>query len=164
MSHGGFDESGTPEHPGSPEQTGRFRFAVTGHTKASVEAVWPLVGVAERWKEWAWMTRTSLIRPGAGEPEGVGAVRRFGVGPFSSTEEVVAWDPPHHLGYVAHKGLPVRTYRADVHLDADAEGTTVRWSGSLDPLVPGSGPVVLAYVRGLVSGFTKRLCRYADAR
>lgn len=108
------------------------------------------------------MTRTYLLRQGANEPEGVGALRRFALGPVGSVEEVVVWEPPHHLGYVARKGLPVRAYRADVRLEADGEGTLVRWSGALDPLVPGTGPIVLACVRGLVSGFTRRLCRYAD--
>ncbi|HLN06965.1 MAG TPA: SRPBCC family protein [Acidimicrobiales bacterium] len=144
------------------EPSGRFEFEVTGRCAAPVERVWPLVGVAERWKDWAWMTRTFLLRPGTDEPEGVGALRRFAVGPFGSVEEVVAWEPPHHLRYVARRGLPVRAYRADVHLEEDAGGTVVRWRGSLDPLVPGTGPVVLAYVRGLVGGFTRRLCRHAD--
>jgi hypothetical protein len=154
----------TPKRPVPHPPSGRFTFEVTGHTKAPLEAVWPLVGLAERWKEWAWMTRTFLVEQGRDDPQGVGALRRFAVGPFGSTEEVVAWEPPHHLAYVAHKGLPVRAYRADVRLAEDAAGTTVSWSGSLDPLVPWSGTVVLAYVRGLVSGFTRRLCSYADNR
>lgn len=108
------------------------------------------------------MTRTYLIRPGASEAEGVGALRRFAVGPFGSVEEVVEWEPPHHLGYVARRGLPVRTYRADVRLESEGERTKVTWSGHLVPLVPGTGPAVLRYVRFLVSGFTRRLCRYAD--
>lgn len=109
------------------------------------------------------MTRTYLLEPGPGEPEGVGALRRFAVGPVGSVEEVVAWEPPQHLAYVARRGLPVRAYRADVRLEPDGSGTLVRWSGTLDPLVPGTGALVLAYVRSLVTGFTKRLCRHADA-
>lgn len=144
------------------EPTGKYEFEVTGRSAANLERVWPLVGLAGRWKDWAWMTRTYLLRQGANEPEGVGALRRFALGPVGSVEEVVVWEPPHHLGYVARKGLPVRAYRADVRLEADGEGTLVRWSGALDPLVPGTGPIVLACVRGLVSGFTRRLCRYAD--
>ncbi|HUC36602.1 MAG TPA: SRPBCC family protein [Acidimicrobiales bacterium] len=157
-----MSSDGPSDGPPGSEPSGRFSFEVTARSAAPVEIVWPLVGEAERWKEWAWMTRTYLVRPGPAEPQGVGALRRFAVGPFGSSEEVVAWDPPGHLAYVARRGLPVRSYRADVHLEACAGGTTVRWSGSLDPLMPGTGPLVLWYVRRLVGGFAKRLCRYAD--
>ena len=73
------------------------------------------------------MTRTYLLREGDPPPDGVGALRRFAFGPGGSQEEVVAWDPPRHLGYVAVRGLPVRHYRADVHLDDDGTGTVVTW-------------------------------------
>ncbi len=85
------------------------------------------------------MTRTYLLRPGAPDPDGVGALRCFARGPGGSREEVVAWEPPHHLGYIAVKGLPVRHYRADVDLRADGEGTVVTWRGSFDEIVPGTG-------------------------
>ena len=60
------------------------------------------------------MTRTFLLREGSPEPDGVGALRRFAVGPFGSCEEVVEFEPPTHLGYVARKGVPVRNYRGDI--------------------------------------------------
>ena len=66
-------------------------------------------------------------------------MRRFAFGPGGSQEEVVAWDPPRHLGYVAVRGLPVRHYRADVHLDDDGTGTVVTWRCSVEPLIPGTG-------------------------
>jgi len=124
--------------------------------------VWPLIGEAARWKEWSWMTRTYLLRPGDPAPDGVGALRRFAVGPGGSSEEVVAWEPPHHLGYRTLRGLPVRNYRADVYLDADAAGTTVTWRSTFDPLVAGTGPVLRAGLARLVGGFARRVCRYAD--
>ncbi len=95
-------------------------------------------------------------------PDGVGALRRFAVGPGGSTEEVVAWDPPRHLGYVAVKGLPVRHYRADVHLDEDGTGTVVTWRCSVEPLIPGTGAVLRLGLRTMVRTFARGLCRYAD--
>jgi len=148
----------------SVEPSGRFTYEITGRTTAPIDVVWPLIGEAGRWKDWAWMTRTFLLQPGLGQPEGVGALRRFAVGPFGSVEEVVEWDPPRHLGYVARRGLPVRSYRADVFLREEGGGTSVCWKGSLDPKVPGTGRFVLAIVRRLVAGFTERMCRYADRR
>jgi len=139
-----------------------YGFEVVRRTNAPPELVWALVGVASRWKEWTWMTRTFLTREGVPEPDGVGALRRFGVGPFGSIEEVVAWEPPSHLGYESRKGIPVRRYRADVHLEVDGTGTKVRWEATLVPLLPGTGAVVAALLRWVIAGFTKRLCVYAD--
>jgi hypothetical protein len=51
------------------------------------------------------MTRTYLLREGSPVPDGVGALRRLAVGPFGSCEEVVEFEPPVHLGYVALHAL-----------------------------------------------------------
>ena len=118
------------------------------------------------------MTRTFLLREGSPEPDGVGAVRRFAWGPGGSQEEVVAWEPPHHLGYVTLRGLPVRSYRADVRLipdrtagdgaPKDGGGTVVTWRSTFTPLVPGTGGLLRLVLERIVSGFATSVCRYAD--
>jgi Polyketide cyclase / dehydrase and lipid transport len=109
------------------------------------------------------MTHTALVREGVPAPDGVGALRHFSVGPAGgSREEVVVWEPPHHLGYVGRSGLPVRNYRADVYLLGDDAGTTVTWQGHFDELVPGSGRSMRWVLQRLTSGFGTRVCRYAD--
>jgi len=140
----------------------RYHFEASAHSGAPVETIWPLIGDATRWKQWAWMTRTSLVREGVPPPDGVGALRHFAFGPGGSHEEVVAWDPPHHLGYVAVRGLPVRHYRADVYLDADDTGTAVTWRCSVEALVPGTGAVLAFALARMVRGFARRVTRYAD--
>jgi hypothetical protein len=95
--------------------------------------------------------------------DGVGALRRFGVGPAGSREEVVAWEPPHHLGYVVVSGLPVRHYRSDVELRADGGGTVVVWQGSFDEIVPGTGALIRMILRRMVGGFARRVGRYAES-
>ena len=147
-----------------PDGGGRFRYEIVVHCDAPVSEVWPLIGEAERWKDWTFLTRSYLVRKGAPDPDGVGARRRFAVGPFGSVEEVVAFEPPRHLGYVAHKGMPARRYRADVVLDAEGDRTKVTWTGSLEPLVPGTGPLVVAYARSFVARFTRSLVRYTARR
>jgi len=108
------------------------------------------------------MSRTFLLREGDPAPDGVGAIRRFAWGPGGSREEVVAWEPPHHLGYVTLRGLPVRSYRADVHLTDDNGGTLVAWRSTFEPLVPGTGRALRMILRKLVQGFASGVCRYAD--
>ena len=108
------------------------------------------------------MTRAFLVREGTHVPDGVGALRRFAVGPVGSCEEVVAFKPPTHLGYVARKGTPVRSYRADISLRAEGSGTAISWTGSLEPLVPGTGLLVLTFIRGFAWLLARELVRYAD--
>lgn len=140
----------------------RWQYRVESRSVAPPSTIWPLLGEVGRWKDWSFLTRTSLVRRGTPDPDGVGALRRLSVGPFGSQEEVVEWEPPKHLGYVARKGSPVRWYRADVRLQGDDDGTAISWSGSLEPLVPGTGALVLAFNRCIVRLFTKELVRFAD--
>jgi hypothetical protein len=131
-------------------------------TSAPPAAVWPLIGEASRWKDWSFLTRALLLREGSPVPDGEGALRRFAVGPVGSCEEVVAFEPPVHLGYVARKGIPVRSYRADIVLHPDGGGTSITWTGSLEPLVPGTAGAVLAFTRWFARIFARELVRYAD--
>ena len=108
------------------------------------------------------MSRTFLVRDGDPPPDGVGAIRRFAWGPGGSREEVVAWEPPYHLGYVTLSGLPVRDYRADVRLARDGSGTVVTWRSTFETLVPGTGRIMHLIVSRLVRGFAASVCRYAD--
>lgn len=154
-----------PGRGGEDTHSGRWTFAVQGRTSAPPEAVWPLVGEVRRWTEWAGVTQAFLQRHGSPHPDGVGARRRIVIGPGASTEEVVRWEPPRHLGYrLLGGGLPVRWYRGDVELrpDPSGAGTEVRWTGSLAPLIPGTGPVLVLFLRAFVARFTRRLCRYGD--
>ena len=92
----------------------------------------------------------------------MGALRRFAVGPVGSSEEVVEYEPPTHLGYVARTGIPVRHYRADIVLRVEGTGTAIAWRGSLEPLLPGTGWLVLAFIRGFARLLARELVRYAD--
>jgi Polyketide cyclase / dehydrase and lipid transport len=159
--------SGPPEVPGVPaipdhESTARWSFSSTARSAAPIDVVWPLVGEAARWREWSWITKTSLLRHGHPDPDGVGALRRFALGPGGSKEEVVAFDPPSHLGYVVVKGLPVRHYRADVDLRPDGTGTVVTWRGSFDEIIPGTGPALRLVLARMTRGFAVRVSRYAE--
>jgi hypothetical protein len=151
--------------PGSG-QPGKWSFEVVSRTSAPVDRVWPLLGEAERWKEWSFLDRSDLERPGDPAPDGAGAVRhftRFGVG---SREEVVLWDPPRHLGYIILQGFPVRRYRADITLTTDGSGTgsgtVIRWHASFDALLPGTGHLMVAVLKTVIGRFARGAARYAE--
>ena len=126
-------------------------FRVRSHASAPPEAVWPLIAEAARWQEWSFLARSSLLRPGTPVPDGTGALRRFAVGPFGSREEVVAFSPPTHLGYAVGAGLPVRSYRADIVLRPEGGGTTIVSSVALEPLLPGTGRLLVLFTRQVVA-------------
>jgi uncharacterized protein YndB with AHSA1/START domain len=140
----------------------RWSFTQVSHARAPIEKVWPLVGEAHRWKDWSFLTRSDLEREGDPAPDGVGAVRRFTSLGVGSREEVLEWQPPHHLRYTLISGFPVRDYRADVDLTPDPGGTTLTWSVRFNPRLAGTGAVLWVVLRLLIFGFARGACRFAD--
>lgn len=138
-----------------------YRVSAVAHAPAG--SVWALVATTSRWPEWSGIPRASVERQGNPPPDGVGAIRRLGLGPMGSREEIVAWDPPHHMAYTILSGFPVRGYRAEVQLTAGPGpgDTTVTWSGRYDARWPATGPVVDAVLRVMMRRFVTRLCRHA---
>ena len=149
-------------HGSDPARTGTYVYRVESRSEAPVEDVWPLLGEAARWRDWSFLTASGLEREGTPAPDGVGAVRkfsRFGVG---SREEVLAWDPPHHLAYRILSGFPVRDYRADVTLEETDGGTRIEWAGSYEPKVPGTGRLLQAVLPRMMQRFADDVARYAS--
>ena len=152
--------TGRPDEP--PSAGGRRSFVVSARSSAPVEEVWPLVGEARRWQEWTFLDRSELERPGSPDPDGVGAIRRFTRHGVGSREEVVAWDPPTHLGYTIRSGFPVRNYRADVDLQPAGSGTSITWSVRFDARIPGTGWLMYAILHRLVTGFATGLADHTS--
>ncbi len=147
---------------GSRGPRGRWSVEARARSSAPVEEVWPLIGEADRWKEWSFLDRTGRVTDGAPVPDGVGAVRRFTSHGIGSTEEVVAYEPPHHLGYAIIKGFPVRHYRADVLCERDGTGTRITWSATFDEKIPGTGYLMVAVLTRLLNRFATSAARFAD--
>ncbi len=148
-----------PEPAPSP---GRWSVTREARSAAPVDAVWPLIGEARRWKEWTFLDRSDLVERGDPAPDGVGAVRRFTRFGIGSLERVVAWDPPRHLGYTIVKGFPVRNYRADVTCTPDGAGTLVSWQATFDPRLPGTGHLLVLVLNRMLGAFATGVARYAD--
>ena len=143
--------------------TGRRSIAVSGHVDAPVEKVWPLIGEAARWSEWTALTHTYLEREGEPAPDGVGAIRRFKMGPGGSREEVLGWEPPNLLVYTILSGFPVKNYRAEVKLSPKDGGTDVNWSATFDEPIPGSAPVLSFVLKRMYGYFVGQLKRRAPS-
>jgi len=140
---------------------GRWSVEARARSSAPADEVWPLLGEARRWKEWTFLTGSGLERTGDPAPDGIGAVRRFTRFGVGSREEVVAWDPPRHLGYTILSGFPVRHYRADVILAPDGPGTMITWSATFDERIPATGRLMAAVLTRMVGGFASGLADHA---
>ena len=141
----------------------RRAFVVEAHSTASPDVVFAVLADGSSWQQWAGpaVPRSSWA---AGAPAGgVGAVRRLGLGPLSSREEIVEHDPPHRLAYVLRSGEGLHHYRASVDLQAQPDGGThIVWSGTVETSVPGLARPLIMVFRRLVGGFATRLARQAE--
>jgi hypothetical protein len=142
----------------------RHQFEVHAHSSAPPAAVFAVLADIGRWKEWAGPTIRESIRerPGAPEPDGVGAVRKLGSRPVFSREEIIEFSAPSHMAYVIRSRMPLRGYRADVDLVPEAGGgTAIRWRGSFEPAVPGTGGLLRAALATMLGDVARRLARAA---
>jgi hypothetical protein len=133
---------------------------VFARSSAPPAAVWRWLADGNAWSTWAMVQHSELEREGVPAPDGVGAIRRFSIGPGASREEVVAFEPPHHLGYVLLSGLPVRSYRSDVELTPDGDGTLIAWRSIFEPKVPGTGALLERFFRFTLTSLARSLARH----
>jgi Polyketide cyclase / dehydrase and lipid transport len=123
----------------------------------SPQAVWERLVDTAQWPMWADFEHAQLERPGHDHPEGVGAIRVFRRGRWSSREEVVAFEPTNHFGYILLSGLPLRTYRADVNIVPSASGSAITWHSEFQPKVPGTGWLFRLGLQRFIADTARRL-------
>ena len=136
---------------------------VYGRSAASPDAVWALLVDATAWSRWSRIPSAVREREGIPAPDGVGAIRRLGLGRLGSREEVVAFEPPHHFAYVLLTGMPVTGYRADVTLTADGTGTLITWRARFVPKWPGTGRALEQFFRSTLTSFARGLAKHASS-
>ncbi len=133
-------------------------------SQAPVERVWELLADARSWSSWSRLTASALAEEAPGpDPNGIGALRRFSVGPGASLERVVAWDPPRHLAYELVSGLPITGYRADVTLaPRPGGGTSIEWRARYRGRPPIVGAAIHAFLGWFLQDTADRLARAAE--
>ncbi|MCX2712923.1 SRPBCC family protein [Mycolicibacterium sp. J2] len=95
-----------------------------------IDTVWATLTDHVGMASWAPGLSISLGRPGAPEPNGVGAVRRIktpGPGP-DIVEEVTTFEAPHVFGYKALSGTPFPGYTGEVRLTPVGTGTRIDYT------------------------------------
>jgi len=126
---------------------------------ADPEVVFDLLSTTSRWLDWSFASEAERVRDGSPDLEGVGAERRFKTGRTRVHERVVAFERPRHFAYVLLDGMPLKGYRADVHIDE----RTIRWESSFAPKYPGTGPLYKFAMTVFLKRTTKALAKKAEA-
>lgn len=131
----------------------------TATSTATPEDLFRHLAVPEAWGAWGkFPIAAKQTRKGDTTTYGVGTVKKI----WPASEQTVAYEPYTHFGYIALSGLPVRRYRSDVHLEARDSGTAIRWEAELEPLIPGTGPLLRLVFRLMLSSFTRWLPAHVE--
>ncbi len=104
----------------------RQRIEHRATTAADPATVYALLRNGATWPEWGPIDSFELERPGADEPEGVGAVRLLRGGRVTGRDTIVELVPDRRFAYTHRSNLPVKNYRGEVDLTPVDGGTEIR--------------------------------------
>jgi uncharacterized protein YndB with AHSA1/START domain len=111
------------------------------------------------WSGWAGLGPVRLLQEGAGDRNGVGAVRGFALAP-GLREQVTRFEPSRRLEYkICAGGFPIADHRGEVVFTPDGERTLVAWSAGFRSKIPGVGGLM---ERGISAMFRSVLVRLAQ--
>lgn len=94
------------------------------HFAAPIETVFAAVTDHGRMGEWLAGAKVSLVREGDPAPNGLGAVRRVGVGGAEVDEAVCHWKAPTEMDYQVVRGGPLRDHLGQIRLQSATDGGT----------------------------------------
>lgn len=144
-----------------------FNFQVTKTSSAAPSTLFDLVADGARWSEWAkpLVQSSSLDKPGVGDPNGVGSVRKLGVGKVGVKEETTASEPGKLHAYKLLTPGPVKNYHAEVRFNARQDGgTDLVWSGTATEVIPGTGKVAAAALSKMLGVLADKLVKAAERK
>lgn len=144
-----------------------FTFEVTRTSNADAATLFALVSDGARWSEWAkpLVASSSLVKPGADAPNGVGAIRKLGAGPVGVKEETTAYEPDRRHAYKLLTPGPVSNYQAEVRLEPRAGGgTQLTWRGTFDERVPGTGKIAQRGLAKFIGAVADKAIKAAERK
>lgn len=96
------------------------------------------------------------------DPNGIGSVRKIGIGPIGLKETVLNFEPDSLIEYAITSLSPIRNHMGRIRFEETADGLTrINYTITFDDIVPFTGKVVsTALEQGLRRGI-KRVPRLA---
>src|SRR3954452_1412215 len=155
-----------PSRTQEPSAMARQRIEHRPTTAADPATVYALLRDGATWPAWGPIDSVELEREGAGEREGVGAVRVLRSGRVTGRDTIAEVVEDRRFAYTHESSLPVKDYRGAVDLEPLADGgTAIRWVSEFSPKVPGTGALVRRaldrFIAKLVNGLAA--CATTDA-
>ena len=100
-----------------------------------------------------------LVREGAPDPNGVGALRVLAVWPLRFEEEITAFERPTRMDYLIRKvNIPLDHDGGSIALSPAGAGTRVRWRSTFTVPVPVAGGALGAVLASMIKrGFVRLL-------
>jgi hypothetical protein len=139
----------------------RQRIEQHATTTADPATVYALLRDGASWPAWTSIESSEIERPGAGEREGLGAVRRYRRGRVVGHDEIVELVPNRRFAYAHTSSLPVRDYRGEIDLEPAAAGTAIRWVSTFEPKLPGTGGLLRRGIARFVAECAEGLAQHA---
>jgi uncharacterized protein YndB with AHSA1/START domain len=140
---------------------GRQRIEQHVTTTADPATVYALLRNGASWPDWTPIETSEIERPGADEPEGIGAVRLFRSGKVIGHDEIVELVPDRRFAYAHTSNLPVRNYRGEIDLEPTDGGTAIRWVSTFEPKIPGTGALLRRGLTRFIAACTSGLAEHA---
>lgn len=93
--------------------------------------------------------RCQRVREGMDEADGIGSVRRMGVGFLAFEETIVRFDRPQAIDYVISKGSPLKNHRGEIRLvpTQDGAATALDYRIEFDGKFPLIGALVVRLLK-----------------
>ncbi|MBV9090786.1 MAG: SRPBCC family protein [Mycobacteriaceae bacterium] len=143
-----------------------FSFEINRTSRAPAATLFRLETDGGNWARWAKpiVAYSGWQRQGEPPPGGIGAVRKVGLWPVLVREQTVEYEQDRrHVYKLVGPPTPAKNYHGEVIFTPNATGgTDIRWSGSFTEGLRGTGPVMLAILRGAVQFFSRRLVSVAE--
>lgn len=142
----------------------RYSYEVNRVSTAPPPVLFRLESDGSLWSEWAkpivWQSRWAT----RGDDGRVGAVREVGLWPVLARERTVEYEPDRRHAYTFEGPSPVRGYRAEVTFTPNADGgTDLRWTGSFEPRLPGTGELIRATLQSVIGFLATQLVKAGNA-
>ncbi len=135
---------------------------------APIDAVFALLSDHAGYSAFKGIKDARLLKAGSDSPNGLGAVRRIGLGAVWFEEEITAFDPPHRMDYkILRSRPPIEHQLGSIRLQETAQGTEVTWTSMFRIRIPligrwMSGPAARAGEKafdGMLKAIDERLGR-----
>ncbi|MFO8141439.1 MAG: SRPBCC family protein [Marinobacter sp.] len=91
------------------------------------------------------------------DPNGIGSIRKIGIGPLSLEETVLGFEPDSLIEYAITSMSPIRNHVGRIHFSDTPDGQTrVHYTITFEDIVPYSGKVISAALeQGLRRGIRR---------